>query len=105
MDEKINFNIKLTEDQGADAVNEAANKGTTPVIAPERSTYSDWPLEKLIRNLPRTHDGEIAVLLSTGALNPAHLGHRSMMEQARRAIEKQGIQVRAIRSVVTVLMC
>ncbi len=32
-----------------------------------------------------------AILVSTGALNPVHSGHVAIMEQARRAVEAEGV--------------
>lgn len=49
-----------------------------------------WPLDKLERRLSREQkaDRRLAVLLTTGALNPIHLGHVAMMELAKERLER-----------------
>ena len=58
----------------------------------------DWlctPLFKARDRLRECDTGPLAVLLTTGALCPIHPGHVEMMEQAKLALERQGVQVLA----------
>ena len=48
-----------------------------------------WPVDKIERNLTRAPRGRRCVLLTTGALNPVHLGHVSMFDRARYALESE----------------
>jgi len=59
---------------------------------------SDWlctPLHKALARLPQAGDRPLAVLLTTGAFCPVHPGHIEMMEQAKLALERQGVSVLA----------
>lgn len=57
-----------------------------------------WPLIKLkqahrrIRNIAKPNT-PMAVLLSTGAMNPVHKGHVQMLHQARERLEREGYAV------------
>ena len=55
------------------------------------------PVDKLEKNYHKIHNKankKFAILLTTGAMNPIHLGHTDIMETAKRAIEKdQNIKV------------
>ncbi|RDH76898.1 hypothetical protein DVS77_18875 [Mycolicibacterium moriokaense] len=46
-----------------------------------------WPLGKIERNLTPQPRGRRCVLLSTGALNPVHVGHVAMFDKAKHALE------------------
>lgn len=54
---------------------------------------ADWPLEKLLaRHQDLSQSGDArkpAVLLTTGAMNPVHLGHVDMFARARRCLEQE----------------
>jgi NAD+ synthetase len=67
-------------------------------LAADPRADNDWlctPVFKA-RNRLRERSGKpLAVLLTTGALCPVHPGHVEMLEQARLALEKQGIGVLA----------
>jgi hypothetical protein len=61
-----------------------------PEHAPPSQTHLPWPLDKI----SSTVDGRPRiVLLSTGALNPVHLGHVSAMERAREYLNYAGYNV------------
>ena len=49
-----------------------------------------WPLKKLLANINRitASSTRLAVLLSTGALNPVHNGHVDILERAKRFLEQ-----------------
>lgn len=53
------------------------------------SSTEHWPLEKIERNLARPSRGQRCVLLTTGALNPVHLGHVAMFDRARDGLESE----------------
>ena len=53
------------------------------------SSTEHWPLEKIERNLARPSRGRRCVLLTTGALNPIHLGHVAMFDRARGGLESE----------------
>ena len=53
---------------------------------------NDWPLDALNLAVPQGPNGR-AVLLMTGAMNPAHRGHINMLHQARDRLERAGITV------------
>lgn len=60
----------------------------------------EWPTAKLRHRLEQHHshgDAHIplAVLLTTGSLNPIHAGHIQCMEDAREAIQNKGYKVLA----------
>ncbi len=48
---------------------------------------NEWSLEKLRRNILRPQSGKRCVLLSTGSLNPIHLGHVAILDWTRRHLE------------------
>ena len=48
-----------------------------------------WPVDKIAGNLASVPRGRRCVLLSTGALNPVHLGHVAMFDRARDALESE----------------
>jgi hypothetical protein len=48
-----------------------------------------WPFGKIKRNLTPNPRGRRCVLLSTGALNPVHLGHVAMFDKAKEALESR----------------
>jgi len=63
-----------------------------------------WPLQKLearLADLNRTHGHEslagrrLAVLLTTGAMNPPHLGHTGLLQQAATRLREAGFDVTA----------
>ena len=56
------------------------------VAFPAPHTLPPWPMDVLA-------PGDGAVLLMTGALNPIHLGHVAMMEQARALVTARGERV------------
>ena len=66
-----------------------------PALAPEPEPEPepDWPLRKLVqRHAELRAAGETrspCVLLTTGAMNPVHLGHVDMFARARRCLEEQ----------------
>jgi nicotinic acid mononucleotide adenylyltransferase len=51
------------------------------------SSPEHWPVDKIGRNLARAPRGRRCVLLTTGALNPVHLGHVAMFERAKNCLE------------------
>ncbi len=51
-----------------------------------------WPFAKLDLTREARPKGS-AVLLTTGAMNPAHRGHASMLHQARSRLEADGVAV------------
>jgi len=53
------------------------------------SSTEHWPAGKIAGNLASAPRGRRCVLLSTGALNPVHLGHIAMFDRARDALESQ----------------
>jgi nicotinic acid mononucleotide adenylyltransferase len=53
------------------------------------SSTEPWPVDKIASNLASAPRGRRCVLLSTGALNPVHLGHIAMFDRARDALESQ----------------
>lgn len=53
------------------------------------SSTEHWPLEKIARNLAHPSRGRQCVLLTTGALNPVHLGHVAMFDRARDCLESE----------------
>jgi len=53
------------------------------------SSPEHWPVDKIERNLTRAPQGRRCVLLTTGALNPVHLGHVAMFDRARDALESE----------------
>jgi nicotinic acid mononucleotide adenylyltransferase len=61
------------------------------------SDLEEWPTSKLRRNIECDDSCgsqlPLAVLLTTGSLNPIHAGHLQCMEDARVAIEKLGYHV------------
>jgi hypothetical protein len=63
----------------------------TPAAA--AAADADWPLGKLsarLRTLRETGESrKPAVLLTTGAMNPVHLGHVDMFARARRCLEQE----------------
>lgn len=63
----------------------------TPARAQTDDTH--WPLAKLLaRHQALKHGGDVrkpAVLLTTGAMNPVHLGHLDMFVRARRCLEQE----------------
>ena len=50
----------------------------------------DWDLSKVSTELAHDGSSNCAVLLTTGALNPAHRGHVDALRRARRCLETQG---------------
>lgn len=53
-----------------------------------------WPFEKIARNLGSPARGRRCVLLTTGALNPVHLGHVAMFDRAKSCLENEfGLEV------------
>jgi hypothetical protein len=63
---------------------------STLAHAPPSQSHLPWPLDKIsstVNERPRI------VLLSTGALNPVHLGHVSAMERARKYLNSMGYNV------------
>ena len=53
-----------------------------------------WPMTKLMRAAAAvTADKRLAVLLTTGAMNPPHAGHLQMLHQAAARLRKQGYTV------------
>ena len=48
---------------------------------------NEWSLEKLRRNMERPRSGKRCVLLSTGSLNPIHLGHVAILDWTRHHLE------------------
>ena len=58
------------------------------------SSTEHWPVDKIASNLASAPRGRRCVLLSTGALNPVHLGHIAMFDRARDALEsRHGFEV------------
>jgi nicotinic acid mononucleotide adenylyltransferase len=53
------------------------------------SSPEHWPVDKIAGNLASAPRGRRCVLLSTGALNPVHLGHVAMFDRARDALESE----------------
>lgn len=53
------------------------------------SSVEHWPVDKIAGNLAFAPQGRRCVLLSTGALNPVHLGHVAMFDRARDALESE----------------
>jgi len=53
------------------------------------SSPEHWPVDKIERNLTRAPQGRRCVLLTTGALNPVHLGHVAMFDRARDCLEAE----------------
>lgn len=53
------------------------------------SSTEHWPVDKIERNLARPSRGRRCALLTTGALNPVHLGHIAMFDRARDALESE----------------
>jgi nicotinic acid mononucleotide adenylyltransferase len=53
-----------------------------------------WPKEKLSPIQAKTKPGMTAVLLTTGAMNPIHLGHVAMMHSAADRLRAAGYDVR-----------
>jgi len=53
------------------------------------SSTEHWPVDKIARNLASAPRGRRCVLLSTGALNPVHLGHVAMFDRARDVLESE----------------
>lgn len=53
------------------------------------SSPEHWPVDKIARNLAGTPRGRRCVLLTTGALNPVHLGHVAMFDRARDCLESE----------------
>lgn len=69
---------------------------TRPHLRPDPRADAEWlctPIFKARDNLKRAEAKPLAVLLTTGALCPVHPGHVEMMEQARIALESQGMAV------------
>merc|ERR1719409_1460378 len=64
------------------------------VTRPEKDD-SDWPLAKLYRELANGTAAakKHAVILTTGGMNPSHLGHVQLLHQARKRLEKEGYLV------------
>ncbi|MBT9582869.1 NAD(+) synthase [bacterium] len=82
---------------GVDGAEEAGyfeDSRCSPKADPRADT--DWlctPTFKARNNLAGHQGRPLAVLLTTGALCPVHPGHLEMMEQAKLALEKQGVCV------------
>lgn len=81
--------------QGADG--KRKSDGPDPQLAAKKANQAsrspcDWPLDELDLEKPAGPNGR-AVLLVTGAMNPAHRGHVNMLHQARRRLEKAGVAV------------
>lgn len=53
------------------------------------SSTEHWPVDKIASNLARAPQGQRCVLLTTGALNPVHLGHVAMFDRARDTLESE----------------
>ena len=53
------------------------------------SSTEPWPVDKIAGNLASAPRERRCVLLSTGALNPVHLGHVAMFDRARDALESE----------------
>ncbi len=53
------------------------------------SSTEHWPVDKIASNLARAPQGRRCVLLTTGALNPVHLGHVAMFDRARDTLESE----------------
>jgi hypothetical protein len=53
------------------------------------SSVEHWPVDKIAGNLAFAPQGRRCVLLSTGALNPVHLGHVAMFDCAREVLESE----------------
>lgn len=81
--------------KGADG--KRKSDGPDPQLAAKKANQAspspcDWPLDKIDLKKPAEPNGR-AVLLVTGAMNPAHCGHVNMLRQARRRLETAGIAV------------
>jgi len=64
--------------------------------ASEQEDNSDWPVAKLYRELAKGTAAAAkahAVILTTGGMNPSHLGHVQLLHQARKRLEKEGYLV------------
>ena len=75
----------------ASGATSVANRATAAVAPPP-----DWPLDAAaaaLHALPPAPRPRCAVLLSTGALNPVHLGHAALLRAARAALEQRGYVV------------
>ncbi|CAJ1436721.1 unnamed protein product [Effrenium voratum] len=66
----------------------------------DKSSEALWPLAKLQAQLealslerPRLQDRKLAVLLTTGAMNPPHRGHAQLLRQASERLTKAGFAV------------
>lgn len=53
------------------------------------SSTECWPVDKIASNLGHAPRGRRCVLLTTGALNPVHLGHVAMFDRARDTLESE----------------
>ena len=51
------------------------------------------PPTQLLGRVPRTADGNTAVLLMTGAMNPIHSGHVVMLQAAAKRLRLEGLEV------------
>jgi nicotinic acid mononucleotide adenylyltransferase len=53
------------------------------------SSTECWPVDKIASSLGHAPRGRRCVLLTTGALNPVHLGHVAMFDRARDTLESE----------------
>eukprot|EP00966_Prymnesium_polylepis_P274740 6347604-Prymnesium_polylepis.1 len=65
---------------------------TSTLTTSAAAAMESWPINKLDLARAAGPKGS-AVLLTTGAMNPAHRGHSAMLHQARSRLEADGIAV------------
>ena len=87
----LSSNMSVRFSPHSPAVGAAA---ATPAGAQTADDDAAWPLAKLLaRHQALKHGGgdaaKPAVLLTTGAMNPVHLGHVDMLVRARRCLEQE----------------
>jgi len=67
----------------------------TVSVVVEESSSIPWPLSKMRRVLSTSASAPLgpAVILTTGGMNPVHLGHVQLLHQARFRLEREGYVV------------